>query len=101
MDRSIGRFFSLLVFCLSFTVPLCEERTDPSIELNALVKSRILTKAKVYLQEKPRTVTADVCERSEGDRHDFYSEGDYWWPDPENPGGRYIGRDGETNEKQL
>jgi hypothetical protein len=29
--------------------------------------------------------------------HDFYSEGDYWWPDPANPDGPYVQRDGETN----
>ncbi len=97
MDRSIGRFFSLFICCLSFTAPVRAEKTNLSIDLKALEKTRILTKAKVYLLEKPRTVTADVCERSGGDRHDFYSEGDYWWPDPENPGGRYIRRDGETN----
>jgi hypothetical protein len=27
--------------------------------------------------------------------NDFYSEGPYWWPNPANPGGPYIRRDGE------
>ncbi|HEY1055940.1 MAG TPA: alginate lyase family protein, partial [Emticicia sp.] len=27
----------------------------------------------------------------------FYSEGDYWWPDPTNPDGPYIQKDGMTN----
>jgi hypothetical protein len=27
--------------------------------------------------------------------HDFFSEGPYWWPDPKNPDGPYIRRDGE------
>jgi hypothetical protein len=27
----------------------------------------------------------------------FYSEGDYWWPDPNNPNGPYIQKDGLTN----
>ena len=35
--------------------------------------------------------------RSAGGPHDFFSEGDYWWPDPKNPDGPYIRRDGETN----
>ena len=85
MDRYINRFFSLFIFCLSFIAPVRAEKTNLSIDLKALEKSRILTKAKVYVLEKPRTVTADICERSGGDRHDVYSEGDYWWPDPENP----------------
>ena len=29
--------------------------------------------------------------------HDFFSEGDYWWPDSQNPGGPYIQRDGMSN----
>src|SRR4029078_2452954 len=45
----------------------------------------------------PITVTAFVCPRSAGGPHDFYSEGDYWWPDPKNPDGPYIQKDGQTN----
>src|SRR5262249_43364111 len=26
-----------------------------------------------------------------------FSEGDYWWPDPENPNGPYVRRDGLSN----
>jgi hypothetical protein len=29
--------------------------------------------------------------------HDYFSEGDYWWPDPKNPNGPYIRRDGMSN----
>jgi len=60
-------------------------------------KPRILGKATKYLNEPPRTVTADGCERSQGTAHDYYSEGDYWWPNPANPDAAYIQRDGETN----
>ncbi len=50
-----------------------------------------------YWDEKPVTPTASSCERSAGGVNDFYSEGDYWWPDPENPDGPYIQRDGMSN----
>jgi hypothetical protein len=43
------------------------------------------------------TITASRAVRSAGGPHDFFSEGDYWWPDPKNPGGPYIRRDGESN----
>jgi len=43
------------------------------------------------------TVTATRATRSAGGPHDFYSEGDYWWPDPKNPDGPYVQRDGQTN----
>ena len=66
-------------------------------KLPEIEKPRILAKAAVYLGEEPLTVTAYPAERSEGGLHDFYSEGDYWWPDPENPDGPYIRRDGMTN----
>ena len=60
-------------------------------------KSRIIKKAGQYLHELPRTVTADKCARSEGGLHDFFSEGDYWWPNPKQPDAPYIRRDGATN----
>ncbi|HSM47476.1 MAG TPA: hypothetical protein VK872_06635, partial [Draconibacterium sp.] len=47
----------------------------------------IIKTATAYLDSLPVTVTSAFCERSTGGPHDFYSEGDYWWPDPENPGG--------------
>ncbi|HPT28777.1 MAG TPA: twin-arginine translocation signal domain-containing protein, partial [Bryobacteraceae bacterium] len=29
--------------------------------------------------------------------NDFFSEGPYWWPDPNNPSGPYVRRDGVVN----
>ena len=45
-------------------------------------RNRILSAADKYLSDPPITVTASHSERSPGGAHDFYSEGDYWWPDP-------------------
>lgn len=53
------------------------------------------------MSQEPSTVTDYISERSAGNKHDFYSEGDYWWPDPENPDGPYIRRDGETNPENF
>lgn len=61
------------------------------------LKSEILKRASEQLNEPPVTVTSFIAERSAGGIHDFFSEGDYWWPDPENPDGPYVQRDGETN----
>jgi hypothetical protein len=60
-------------------------------------RQRILKAANKYLSEVPITITASHSPRSAGGVHDFFSEGDYWWPDPQNPGGPYIQRDGMTN----
>lgn len=60
-------------------------------------RERILKAAHEFLSEKPVTVTAAHSPRSKGGAHDYFSEGDYWWPDPNNPGGPYIRRDGFSN----
>ena len=57
----------------------------------------MLAAADRYLGEAPITVTAFPAARSAGGSHDFYSEGDYWWPDPRSPDSPYVRRDGETN----
>lgn len=97
MDRSVSRFLIPLFCWLPCTASIGAKQPNDFLDLRAVETPRILSKAKGYLRELPRTVTADTCERSSGDRHDFYSEGDYWWPNPENPEGPYIRRDGETN----
>jgi hypothetical protein len=43
------------------------------------------------------SITDTVSERSAGDKHDYYSNGDYWWPNPDTPDGLpYVRRDGES-----
>jgi len=64
-------------------------------------KSRIIRAANQYLKEKPVTITASHSPRSAGGSHDFFSEGDYWWPDPKNPDGPYIQRDGMSNPSNF
>ena len=66
-------------------------------KVSALLKKDILIEAKNNLTEKPITVTSYHSERSAGGLHDFFSEGDYWWPDSTNPNGPYIQKDGLTN----
>src|SRR6476646_1608747 len=69
----------------------------PTFDLAAIERPRVLKAANRYLGEAPVTVTAATSPRSAGGKHDFFSEGDYWWPDPANPAGPYIQRDGMTN----
>src|SRR5215475_4627730 len=68
-----------------------------SLDLAAEEKPRVLRGAKKYLEDPPITVTAASSPRSTGGKHDYFSEGDYWWPDPKNPSGPYIQRDGLSN----
>lgn len=69
--------------------------------LEALERPRVLAAADRYLQRTPETVTATRAARSTGGPHDFFSEGDYWWPNPANPDGPYIRRDGESNPQNF
>ncbi len=62
---------------------------------------RVLQAANQYLNEEPITITTASSGRSAGGLHDFFSEGDYWWPDPNNPNGPYIQRDGMTNPQNF
>ena len=68
-----------------------------AFNLNEMERSRVLKNAELYWNETPVTVTNSSCTRSAGNNHDFYSEGDYWWPDEQNPNGPYIRKDGFTN----
>jgi len=61
------------------------------------IKARTLELAEADLTLEPITVTASHSELSAGGLHDFFSQADYFWPDPNNPDGPYKGRDGMTN----
>lgn len=65
--------------------------------ITATLKPHVLAEARWAMQQKPVTVTAQSSPRSAGGPHDFFSEGDYWWPDSANPQGPYSQRDGMTN----
>jgi hypothetical protein len=66
-------------------------------EIAQIDRERILQAAGEYLSQSPITITASSSPRSHGGMHDYFSEGDYWWPDLKNPGGPYIRRDGYSN----
>jgi hypothetical protein len=89
-------FHKLLCILLSLTCLSSAAQTRP-LDIASLDWQRILHTANAALAEAPVTITASSSPRSSGGAHDFYSEGDYWWPDPAHPGGPYIQRDGLTN----
>ncbi len=75
----------------------CHQRQDFFLAVKEIDRERVLRQANLYLHEAPITVTASSCERSAGGKHDYFSEGDYWWPDAQNPGGPFIRKDGLSN----
>ena len=72
-------------------------RGKERLDIKSIDRARILKAADKYIGEPPVTITSAESSRSTGGKHDYFSEGDYWWPDPKNPGGPYIQRDGMSN----
>lgn len=66
-------------------------------QVSRLLKNEILAEANKNILAPAITVTSFRSERSAGGVHDFFSEGDYWWPDSNNLNGPYIQKDGLTN----
>ena len=98
---NIPKVFYLLafVFISSLNAIFPQDNKNELIGLNLIEheKERVLSAAEKYLREEPVTITSFSSPRSAGGKHDFFSEGDYWWPDPANPDGPYIQKDGMTN----
>ncbi|MDL2303585.1 alginate lyase family protein [Dysgonomonas sp. OttesenSCG-928-D17] len=75
----------------------CEQSSDYVKLAEDTLNGQILENAEWAMSQMPQTVIDFHSEKSSGGIHDYYSEGDYWWPDTEKPDGAYIKRDGEIN----
>jgi hypothetical protein len=71
--------------------------SDYKSEAIKVLRKQILEQAAWAMRQQPITVTAESSPRSAGGKHDFFSEGDYWWPNPQYPDSPYVQRDGMTN----
>ncbi len=87
--------FLIALFLFASFVAKCTNGKYDSLKI--VLEKTVLAKANAFLKEKPITITADRATRSAGNVHDFYSEGDYWWPNPNDLNGAYIQKDGLTN----
>ena len=96
MQYSRTNYMAFLL-CLLFVNYAFAQSLAPQFDMAQVDRSRVLQAAKQYLTEVPTTITASKSPRSAGGLHDFFSEGDYWWPDPTNADAPYIQRDGMTN----
>ncbi|WP_245999663.1 alginate lyase family protein [Paraflavitalea soli] len=91
-----SRLITCLVLLLATSVQ-AQEAADYSKAISKTLRKQVLKEAAWALQQEPVTVTASQSPRSAGGRHDFYSEGDYWWPNPVSVDSPYIQKDGMTN----
>jgi hypothetical protein len=72
-------------------------KDDYKTEVMKTLRKQILAQAGWAMQQQPVTVTAQSSSRSAGGKHDFFSEGDYWWPNQQSPDSPYVQRDGMSN----
>lgn len=89
--------------CLCIVTVLCfagmpvQKKPGFENQIAAVLRKQIMQEAAWAMQQEPVTVTAAASPRSAGGKHDFYSEGDYWWPNPVSMDSPYIQKDGMTN----
>ena len=79
---------------------ICQQLTPASDQWKMMcdiLQPIVSKKADWALQQSPITITAYQSPRSSGGIHDFFSEGDYWWPNPVSADSPYIQKDGLTN----
>jgi hypothetical protein len=91
--------FLTLVAVLIETPARAEQiSTAIKLDVGAIDRERILKAAAAALTMEPVAISKFTAKLSEGGPNDFYSNGDYWWPDPAKSDGLpYIQRDGESN----
>lgn len=91
---------SLLIAAL-LAAPAASAKSPKAFDIRAIERRRLLPQAQALLAARPRTIAAIPAPRSPAGPQDYYSEGDYWWPDPANPGGAYVRRDGRSNPDKF
>jgi len=77
-----------------------DKLSKAGIENPALVE-QIVKDADKLLKKKIASVVDKNRPAPSADMHDYISCGPYWWPDPANPTGPYIRRDGEINKAVI
>ncbi len=94
---------SLKLFLLftAVTVTAAFGQNTFKAQATTVLKAQVLKEAAWAMKQQPVTVTASSSPKSAGGKHDFFSEADYFWPDPKNPEGPYINRDGMSNPENF
>ena len=98
-ERMIVGF--LLILFLIINGCMQDDKGYSNLNLVQFDSLRIITSADKYLKLEPIPLTNFNCDRSLGTVNDFYSEGDYWWPDSTNIDAPYVRRDGMTNPENF
>jgi len=97
VNRVAGAIVAFILTAAPVTSRVPTDRAAMRADVSRIERARVVPAATAFLKESPVTITASHSDRSAGSLHDFFSEGDYWWPDPANPNGPYIRKDGQSN----
>ena len=101
-DPEVKRNIAITQPLLWLAVPPTQSSDNPKPDVAAIDRARIIKAADAALTHAPTTITTDVAKNSTGGPNDFFSNADYFWPDPTKPGGLpYISRDGESNPENF
>ncbi|MEH0675300.1 alginate lyase family protein [Vibrio scophthalmi] len=88
---------SLVVSPISYDLVALEKNKNELVESNAAYINLIKKADKALLANIDPVVNKTLLPAS-GDKHDYYSFGPYWWPNPDTDDGLpYIRKDGEYN----
>jgi hypothetical protein len=86
------------IIFLSTTIALA----GPAFDVVSIDRDRILEAASHALTFEPLTITKYHAKLSTGGPHDYYSNGDYWWPNPNTTNGLpYVQRDGQSDTNNF
>ena len=72
-----------------------KQKLEKGEEAFAFLRTALSFEAERRMAHPLYSVTFSQSRAASGDPHDYYSEAPYWWPDPANPGGPFIRRDGK------
>jgi hypothetical protein len=86
---------------LIFSLSSHPEESDAFRLVAETDRNRILEASDQYVLQTPLTITAFPASGSPGGLHDFYSQADYFWPNPKDPNGPYINRDGQSDPENF
>jgi len=96
MTKSVAT--SLRIFFAIAVMGVAMAQATSPLDIGKIDRERILRDAATALSLEPITITAYRAKASDGGSNDYYSNGDYWWPNPDTATGLpYIRRDGRAN----
>lgn len=109
-DRRLSAVAILLLLCVQADAQLLFSKSeshamkaaiaakDPRVQAAA---ESLRRDADARLKDGPWSVTFNRPKDRKIPVNDYYSEAPYWWPDPANPGGPFIRKDGVTNRSRF